>query len=179
MYQQIYHTALSKALQYTASVAGGLVLAIEGTVDYLAPCLVAIVVDVYTAWGLGKRVALKHPDRADGKFKSEYKWRILQTLLVIFVALLLAHLVDQILGGEAWAVRFTSGAFLFYQVWSILENWSSERPESNRLARYLQRVMINKAERHMGVDLSDILRTDAPTQTDEDRTDEPQDRPQD
>ena len=45
--------------------------------------------------------------------------------------------------------------FLFYELWSCLENWSSENDKP--IAKALQRIMVNKAERHLNVPLSDIL----------------------
>jgi hypothetical protein len=55
-------------------------------------------------------------------------------------------------------VRFAVAVFLFYEVWSCLENWSSENDQP--IAKALQRVMVNKAERHLNVPLSDILMKD-------------------
>jgi hypothetical protein len=45
--------------------------------------------------------------------------------------------------------------FLFYELWSCLENWSSENDKP--IAKAMQRIMVNKAERHLNVPLSDIL----------------------
>lgn len=149
----------SRLAQWGSSIACGFLVALDGSIDYLTPCFVAIVLDVLSAWRLGVRVARKYPDHADGKFKSEYKTRILFTLIVMFLALILANYVDRhvIMGGDAEAVRFVMGVFLFHQIWSILENWSSEN-EENKLARALQRIMVNKAERHLNVTLSDIFK---------------------
>ena len=79
------------------------------------------------------------------------------TLGVMFVVMILAAYVDMKVrqSDDQWAVRFTMGAFLFYEAWSCLENWSSENDEP--IAKALQRIMVNKAERHLDVPLSDIL----------------------
>lgn len=53
------------------------------------------------------------------------------------------------------AVRSVVGFFFVYQVWSILENWSSENDK--KIAIALQRIMVNKAERHFNIPLSDIM----------------------
>ena len=47
-----------------------------------------------------------------------------------------------LISGNGFAVRFVVGVFLFYEVWSCLENWSSEN--DNKIAKALQRIMVNK-----------------------------------
>jgi predicted PurR-regulated permease PerM len=148
---------VNKLLQYATSIGGGILLAFETTIDYFVPCLLAIMLDVITAWMLSRRLHKKAPEKSDGKFKSEYKYRVMLTLGVVFVVLLLAAYVDLLVRQEfdQLAVRATMCAFLFYEVWSCLENWSSENDAP--IARALQRIMVNKAERHFNVKLSDIL----------------------
>jgi len=147
----------SHLLQYLISAVGGLLLAIGTSIDYFIPCLLAIALDVFTAYMLSRRVHRKYPDNCDGKFKSEYKYRVMITLGVMFIVMILAAYVDMKVrqSDDQWAVRFTMGAFLFYEAWSCLENWSSENDEP--IAKALQRIMVNKAERHLDVPLSDIL----------------------
>lgn len=146
----------SKLLQYITSIAGGLLVAFETSIPFFVPCLIATVIDVWAAYRLARRVHKKHPDRADGKFKSEYKYRVMYTMIIALTAIILANYVDvHVFKDSDIAVRSVVGAFLFYQIWSILENWSSEN--NNKIARALQRVMVNKAERHLNIELSDIL----------------------
>ena len=146
-----------KLLQYATSIFGGLMLAIETSMDYFIPCLFAIGLDVFTAYMLSRRVHKLHPDKSDGKFKSEYKYRVMITLGVVFAILILAAYVDMVVrrAQDDMAVRCAMGIFLFYESWSCLENWSSENNQP--FARALQRIMVNKAERHLNVSLSDIL----------------------
>ena len=148
---------VQKLMQYGTSILGGLLLAIETTIDYFVPCLLAIVLDIFTAWMLSRRVHKRSPDRSDGKFKSEYKYRVMLTLAVVFVVLILAAYVDMFVrrSADELAVRAAMGAFLFYEGWSCLENWSSEN--DSPIAKAFQRIMVNKAERHFNVKLSDIL----------------------
>lgn len=150
-------TLTQKLTQYAASIAGGFVLAFETSIDYFVPCMLAIALDIISAWQLNKRVHKKHPDKADGKFKSEYKHRVMTTLIVVFIMLILAAYVDMTVrrADDDLAVRVAMGAFLFYEIWSCAENWSSENEAP--LAKALQRIMVNKAERHLNVPLSDIL----------------------
>lgn len=146
-----------KLLQYASSLFGGLVMAFETSIDFFIPCLLAVVLDVISAYFLGRRVHRKHPEQSDGKFKSEYKRRILYTMLIVWLCIILANYVDIAVrhSTDGLAVRFAVAVFLFYEVWSCLENWSSENDQP--IAKALQRVMVNKAERHLNVPLSDIL----------------------
>ncbi|WP_108821043.1 phage holin family protein [Dysgonomonas sp. Marseille-P4361] len=152
----------SKLLQYITSIAGGLLVAIDSATPFFIPCLIATVLDIWSAYSLARRVHKKHPDRADGKFKSEYKYRVMYTMIIAFTAIILGNYVDvYIIKDSDMGVRVVVGFFLFYQLWSILENWSSEN--DNKLAHALQRVMVNKAERHLNVPLSDILLNEKPS----------------
>ena len=155
-----------KLLQYATSIFGGLLLAFETSLDYFVPCLLAIGLDVFSAWMLSRRVHKKYPENCDGKFKSEYKWRVMITLGVMFVVMILAAYVDLKVRrcDDELAVRVAMGAFLFYELWSCLENWSSENDKP--FAKALQRIMVNKAERHLDVPLSDILLKEDKAQTD-------------
>lgn len=142
--------------KYLVSIGGGLLLAFETSINFFIPCFIAVIVDVFAAWMLGRRVHKKFPERADGKFKSEYKFRIMVTMIVALLAIIVANYVDvHIIKDSDVAVRFIVGVFLFYESWSVLENWSSEN--NNKIAKALQRIMVNKAERHFNVELVDIM----------------------
>jgi phage-related holin len=144
-----------RLLQYLTSVACGLLTAFDSTVIYWGMCFLVIILDIISAWLLSRRIHKKDPTRTDGKFKSEYKWRIMFTIIIMLLAIMLAYFVDILIIKESdLAQRFVVGFFVFYQVWSMLENWSSEN--DNKFAKILQKIMINKAERHLNVDLSDL-----------------------
>lgn len=150
-----------KLAQYLSSLLGGLVMALETSIDFFIPCLIAVVLDVISAYFLGRRVHTKYPEKSDGKFKSEYKRRIVATMIIVWLCIILANYVDIAVrhSSDGLAVRFAVAVFLFYEVWSCLENWSSENDQP--IAKALQRIMVNKAERHLNVPLSDILGPDA------------------
>jgi hypothetical protein len=140
----------SKLSQYATSVFGGLIIAFETSILFFIPCFIITLVDVWSAYCLGKRVHKKYPEKADGKFKSEYKFKILYTMIIAFLAIILASYVDtHVIKDLDVSVRFTLGAFFIYQLFSIAENWSSEN--DNKLAIVFQRVLVNKAERHLNV----------------------------
>lgn len=147
---------LQKFIKYIVCMSGGLLLAFETTLLFFVPCLLAIILDIISAWFLGRRVHRQCPQCCDGKFKSEYKFRILYTMIVVFLAIILADYVDRLVIKDTdITVRFVVGVFLFYETYSCLENWSSEN--NKPWARALQRIMVNKAERHLNVPLKDIL----------------------
>jgi len=148
---------LHKLGQYLTSVFGGLLLAIETSINFFIPCLLAVILDVVSAYFLNRRVHRKYPESSDGKFKSEHKHRVLTTMLIVWVVIILANYIDVSVrhSDDMFAVRFIVGVFLFYELWSCLENWSSMNDKP--IAKALQRVMVNKAERHLNVKLSDIL----------------------
>jgi phage-related holin len=144
-----------RLIQYGTSIAGGFLMAFEASVIYWSMCFLVILLDVLSAYFLSRRLHKKDPVKYDGKFKSEYKYRILTTMIVMLIAIMLAHFVDVLIIKESdMAERFVVGFFVFYQLWSVCENWSSEN--NNKFAKLLQKIMINKAERHFNVDLSDL-----------------------
>lgn len=147
---EIYRTVLSKILQYATSILGGLLIAFETSILFFIPCFIITLVDVWSAYCLGRRVHNKYPEKADGKFKSEYKFKILYTMIIAFTSIIMASYVDtHVIKDSDAAVRFTLGVFFIYQLFSIAENWSSEN--DNKIAIAFQRVLVNKAERHLNV----------------------------
>jgi len=67
-----------------------LVTAIESAIPAFVPCLVITLIDIYSAYALSRRVHKKYPEKSDGKFKSEYKYRIFTTMGIIFGLLIAA-----------------------------------------------------------------------------------------
>lgn len=156
MITDILKAIYSKILQYSISIGGELLIAFETSLPFFIPCLIATVIDVLSAYFLARRVHAKYPEKADGKFKSGYKYRVMYTMIIALLAIILAHYVDvNVITNSNLAVRSVVGFFLFYQAWSVVENWSSEN--NNKIAKALQRIMVNKAERHFNVPLSDIM----------------------
>lgn len=147
----------ARLVQVASSVGWGLFLAFEATAIYFNIALLVIIVDVISAFALGRRVARRYPDKADGKFKSEYKFRILFTFIIFMLAIMAGYMVDTVVIQESnKAVSFVVFAFIFYEVWSICENWSSEN--DNLLARVMQKVMINKVDRHFNLEVKEAIK---------------------
>lgn len=143
--------------KYLTIIFGGLLAVIEKAMQFFIPCIIAVVLDIIAAYGLGRRVHKKYPDKADGKFKSEFKNRVLITLGILFLVIILSSYVDLLIFRNPdadIALRFSMGCFLFYEVWSILENVSS--CNGKKWAKTLQKIMVNKAERHFNIDLEEF-----------------------
>lgn len=140
-------------------VAGALFGILEPTIPFAAICLLAIIVDCITAYRLGRRVKKLKPDAAsdDGKFRSSYARRMFYTLCVVYACTLLGWLIDTYIYTfvDLYLANFISGGFCLVQLVSILENESS--CNNARWAKVLQKVLVNKAARHLEVDESDLV----------------------
>jgi chromate transport protein ChrA len=142
--------------QWFFGVIGAAVAYLKPTLPIVLICTLAILYDCYTAFKLSKRVSKNYPGANDGKFKSDYAKRIFNTMLKIYALIMLTYLIDTVII-PFWDLHLhniIAGVFCFAQIWSILENESSENDSS--WARILQKVMVNKAERHFDIDLNDL-----------------------
>lgn len=119
-----------------------------------------IVCDAWTAFDLDRRVKRRYPDRKlreEAKFTSFAFGKVVrQTIPKRLVLILLAFMV------ERWVFvhvpvplsYIVTGVICFEQAWSILENESSCRDErESRFWKTLQRIMVDKTERHFDVKL--------------------------
>jgi len=83
-----------RLIQWLTSMIAGFLVAVETSIDFFVPCLIAVILDVISAYFLGRRVHKKFPDKSDGKFKSEYKLRIMTTMIVAWLFVILASYID-------------------------------------------------------------------------------------
>ena len=134
---------------------------LKHTIAFALSCLAAVALDCYSAFQLSKRVRKKYPAANDGKFKSKYANRVFNTIIKVYALIVLAYFVDRIIiptENGLYLPNIVAGMFCFVQVWSFLENESSEN--NANWARVLQRIMVNKAERHFNVQLDNVLPPD-------------------
>lgn len=130
------------------------------TFPLIIVAVVFIVYDAYTAYQLDKRVKLAYPDKAKrkkAKFTSfEFGKVIKKTIPKRLWLIILAYLV------EHWVFKHVAiplsyvitGVICFEQAWSMLENESSCRDENeSRFWKLLQKIMVDKTERHFDVNL--------------------------
>jgi hypothetical protein len=151
-----------KALAMTAGgVVGWGVAEFKPTFPLIIVAIVFIVYDAWTAYQLDKRAHKAYPDktaREKAKFTSFAFGKVVKTtipkrLWVIILAYLVEHWVFVHMSIPLSYI--VTGVVCFEQAWSILENESSCRPESeSRFWRFLQRIMIDKTSRHFDVDMS-------------------------
>lgn len=156
-----------KIWKFGAMALGGLLGWMVGEFKPTFPLAVVAVVfilyDAYTAYKLDKRVKVAYPDktsRAKVKFTSfafgkVVKETIPKRLWVIVLAYLAEHWV--FVHVEVPLSYIVTGVICFEQALSIMENESSCRDEAeHRFWKLLQRVLVDKTERHLDVDLGEL-----------------------
>ena len=125
--------------------------------------IVFILYDAWTAYKLDKRVHTAYPDKTQRKqakftsfaFGKVVKQTIPKRLMLIILAFLAEHWV--FIHGTIPLSYVVTGAICFEQFWSILENESSCRPESeSRFWKLMQQIMVDKTERHLDVNLDKL-----------------------
>lgn len=148
---------------FSCSFAKYLAMALGVAGTYLLPltpiitiCVAIVLLDVVSSYRLSLRLKKKYPKKLSGKFSSLKALRVMTTLIRIFILIILAYSIDVYIISfttDFYLTKIVAGVFCFDQLWSILENESSGN--NKRWARLLQRVMIDKSERHFYVNLKD------------------------
>jgi hypothetical protein len=134
----------------------GIVGLLEETIPFVFVLLFAIAVDCLSAFDLSRRLKKKYPERVTGKFRSEYALKMLKTFLQMYSVILLVHLVESYVlhMHRLYLTNYMAAICCGIQLWSILENFSSENDKS--WAKVLQKFMVNKAERHFDIKLDNL-----------------------
>lgn len=146
-------------LKSSATAAGAAVTAFIGPVlPYGAICTAMITADLISARLLARRLCRRSPaSLRSTKFSSRRLGDTVMTLIRSYALLLLSHGIDLVIicDTEPFSMlRFSAGLICFWQFWSILENESSANDAP--WARIAQRILVDKTERHLGIDLSDL-----------------------
>lgn len=146
-----------------ATISAASVMAFVGpVVPYGAICTAMIVADLLSARMLARRVRRRVADAVKNdalKFSSRRLGATVVTLVKTYALLLLAHGVDVVIIADTAPLsllRFCAALICFWQLWSILENESSANDST--WARIAQRILIDKTERHLGIDLKELHR---------------------
>lgn len=145
------------------SLLGATFALLKPTLPYILICTLAIFYDCYTAWQLDKRVKIKFGEQApkkSGKFRSSNFGRVIHTLIKVYALIILAYFINLYItsGIGIDMTKVAAGAVCFWQLWSILENESSCNDAA--WARVAQKVLVDKTERHLDIDLSDLKKKD-------------------
>ena len=156
-----------KIWKITAMVCGGLVGWMIGEFKPAFPLGVVVVVFIlyvaWTAFKLDKRVRTAYPDKTQRKqakftsfaFGKVVKQTIPKRLMLIILAFLEEHWV--FIHVTIPLSYVVTGAICFEQFWSILQNESSCRTESeSRFWKLMQQIMVDKTERHLDVNLDKL-----------------------
>ena len=145
----------SRLFLFVVGAVWGLV---EPTIPFAGICLFAILLDCFTAYRLGRRVKKLNPKATadEAKFKSNYARRMFYTLCIIYACTVLGWLIDTYMYPfvDLYLANFISGGFCFVQLLSVLENESS--CNDARWAKVLQKVLVNKAARHLDISEADL-----------------------
>lgn len=137
----------------TLWMVGSLLGQLCPAVPFVLICFFAVVLDCLSAYRLARRVKANHPeipsDQIHDKFESAKASKVFGTLLMISSLIVLFHVMDEYIFTMAhlYLANWVAGGFCAVQAWSVLENESSENGSS--WARVLQKIMINKAKRHI------------------------------
>lgn len=133
------------------------------TFPLIIVAIVFILYDAWTAYRLDKRVHVAFPDKTQRKqakftsfaFGKVVKQTIPKRLSLIILGFLAEHWV--FVHVEIPLSYVITGVICFEQFWSILENESSCRPESeSRFWKILQQIMVDKTARHFDVNLDSL-----------------------
>lgn len=142
---------------------GWLVEEFQPTFPLIIVAVVFILYDAFTAYQLDKRVHKKYPDetkRHEAKFTSFAFGKVIRhtiprRLSLIMLSYLIEHWV--FIHVEIPLSYVATGVVCFEQLWSILENESSCRSEGDgHFYKVLQKIMVDKTERHFDVNLEDF-----------------------
>ena len=133
--------------------------------------VIFIVFDALSAYNLDKRVHAKYPERSrreKAKFTSFAFGKVVKsTIPKRLMVILLAFLVERwvFIHLQVPLSYIVTGVICFEQAWSILENESSCRSEAeSRFWRILQRIMIDKTERHFDITLDELKHSEEITE---------------
>ena len=142
---------------------GFLIKELKPTFPLIIIVIIFILYDTWTAYQLNKRASEQYPDKVlkeNAKFRSFSFAKVIRStipkrLIVIILAYLVEHWV--FVHMDVPLSYIVAGIICFEQAWSILENESSCRSEKDGMFwRLLQKIMIDKTERHFDVNLDEL-----------------------
>lgn len=150
--------AAAAAIKTVVSLCGASVAAFVAPVmPYGWMCTAMVIADFASAMMLARRLRKREGAPRVRRFSSRRFRATIVTLAKVYALLLLAHGVDVVIVGEDGVVsilRFAAALVCFWQGWSILENEASANEAP--WARLAQRILIDKTERHLGIDLDEL-----------------------
>ncbi len=162
-------TLIPYVTRFLAAICGLVWCYVEPSLDYIAVCFFALVLDCYTAWRCNRRIysryreAIKKDPRCkmDGKLRSKKMAKMVQDFSVLIMAIFLATFVDSVIldwQNPLHLANYLAALYCGVQFVSILENESTCNGAG--WARVMQKLVADKTERHFNVKLKDLMRED-------------------
>lgn len=135
-------------------ISGGVFVMLQDISMLVLVCTIAVIFDCVSAIRLAKRV--KKNGDGKGKIESRKGLVIIDKLSVIYSLIVFGYLIDTYIATmfNLYLPNIVAGIFCFWNFWSILENESSLKDA--RWAKIMQRILVDKAERHFDIDLKDF-----------------------
>ena len=139
-----------------ACIIAMIVAYLKPTFPFILVCSVAILFDCFTAFTLNKRLKVKFPDKATGKFQSKLALKVIDNLIKIYALIFLAYIIDKeiFVMADLYLANYVAAIFCIFQIVSILENQSS--CNDARWAKIAQKFLISKVARHLEMDEEEI-----------------------
>ncbi len=135
-------------------ISGGVFVMLQDISMLVLVCTIAVIFDCVSAIRLAKRV--KKNGDGKGKIESRKGLIIIDKLSVIYSLIVFGYLIDTYIATmfNLYLPNIVAGIFCFWNFWSILENESSLKDA--RWAKIMQRILVDKAERHFDINLKDF-----------------------
>lgn len=149
-----------------AGLIGILWCYIEPSLNYIAVCFLALILDCYTAWRCNRRIYSRYREaikrnpkcKMDGKLRSKKMAKMVQDFSVLVMAIFLAVIIDKDLlahMGELHLANYLAVIYCSVQFVSILENESTCNGAA--WAKVVQKIVADKTERHFNIKLKELM----------------------
>ena len=159
-------TAAPTITRIIAGLIGVLWCYIEPSLNYIAVCFFALILDCYTAWRCNRRIYTRYREaikrtpkcKMDGKLRSKKMAKMVQDFSVLIMAIFLAVIIDNDLlahMGELHLANYLAVIYCSVQFVSILENESTCNGAA--WARVMQKIVADKTERHFNIKLKELI----------------------
>lgn len=150
--------SFSTPVRWIAGVIGMLWAAVTPVIPFIIPCTIFVFTDCLSAWMLSRRVKKYYPEHSRGcEFRSEYASKIFNTLAIIYLLVIGGYWLDinVFTMFKLYMGNWIAGAFCLVQIVSVLENSSS--CNGSTWAIVIQKVLVDKTNRHLKIDLEKMI----------------------
>ena len=136
------------------------------SINFIAICFFALLVDCYTAWRCNRRIYAKYKEQLhrnqkyiiDGRLRSKKMWKMVQDFTVLILGIFLATAIDNVIlrhMGDLHLANYLAALYCAVQFVSILENEST--CNGAKWAKVLQKIVADKTERHYHINLRELM----------------------